>query len=180
MSALIETIGRWDFAAFQWLRAHHWAALDPLMAGLSDVARAGLLWMGLAVLIALVYPSRWPAAVQVILAVALTALFIDHVAKPLTNRARPYESYADTRVYGNRPTTRSFPSGHAGNAIAAAYALSRLAPEARAVFWVFGVLVAFSRIYLGVHYPADVIGGALVGLAIAKFVIGRTRWKWQG
>jgi undecaprenyl-diphosphatase len=178
MPELIETIGRWDFAAFQWLRAHHWAALDPLMAGLSDVARAGLLWMALAVLIALVYPSRWPAALQVVLAVALTALLIDNVAKPLFNRARPYESYSDTRVYGNRPTTRSFPSGHAGNAIAAAYALTRLAPEARALFWLFGLLVASSRVYLGVHYPADVIGGALTGLAIATFVIGGTRWRW--
>ncbi len=179
MTALLETIGRWDFAAFQWLRTHHWGFLDPIMAGLSDIARGGALWMGLAVLVALVYRSRWPAAVQVLLAVGLTALLIDTVAKPLFNRARPFETHADTRVYGYRPTTPSLPSGHAANAIAAAYALARLAPEARSVFWSVGVLVAFSRIYLGVHYPLDVIVGALVGLAVAKVVVGGTAWRFQ-
>ncbi|RPI57683.1 MAG: phosphatase PAP2 family protein [Acidobacteria bacterium] len=179
MSALIETIGRWDFAAFQWLRAFHWALLDPLMVALSDIARAGTLWMGLAVMIALVYRSRWPAAVQVILAVSLTALFIDNVAKPLVGRERPYELHADVPVYANKPTTASFPSGHAGNAIAGAYALARLAPDARVIFWTLGFLVAFSRIYLGLHYPADIIGGALLGLGVAKFVIGGTRWRFR-
>ena len=179
MSELIAAIGRLDFAAFQWLRTHHWAALDPIMAGFSDIARGGAIWMMLAVLIALLHPSRWPAATQVLLAVFLTGMVTDFVAKPYFNRSRPFESYADTRVYGYRPSTRSFPSGHAAGAIAGAYALARLAPDARVIFWTVGVLVAFSRIYLGVHYPADVAAGALLGLGMATFIIGRTRWSFQ-
>jgi undecaprenyl-diphosphatase len=179
MAALVETIGRWDFAAFQWLRLHHWAWADALMTGLSDVARGGALWFGLAVLVALVYHSRWPAVVQVVLAVALSAQLTDHVAKPLFNRSRPFETYAETIVYGHRPTTRSLPSGHAANAIAGAYALTRLAPDARAVFWTVAALVAFSRVYIGVHYPLDVIAGALLGAAVAWFVVGGTRWRFS-
>jgi len=179
MPELFETIGRLDFAAFQWLRTHHWAPLDPLMAGLSDIARGGAIWMGLALLIALLHRSRWPAAVQVLLAIALTSLLTDTVAKPFFNRSRPFESYADTRVYSYKPTTRSLPSGHAANATAGAYALTRLAPDARAIFWIVGILVAFSRIYLGVHYPADVIAGALLGFTVAKFVVGGTIWRFR-
>lgn len=177
MPALIEAVGRMDFAAFRWLRSHHWPLVDAVMAGMSDIARGGAVWIGLATLIALTHRGRWQAATQVFLAVILTGLLVDHVAKPFFNRSRPFESYAETRVYGYKPMTRSFPSGHAAQAIAAAYALTRLAPDARAIFWILGFLVAFSRIYLGVHYPSDVIVGALFGLGMARLAVGRTTWR---
>ena len=176
---LFEAIGRLDFAAFQWLRTHHFSGLDVLMAGLSDVTRAGALWFGLAVLIALLHPSRWPAAVQVFLAIVLAHWLADYAAKPFFNRSRPFETYVETRVYGDRPTTRSLPSGHAANAIAAAYTLTRLAPEGRAIFWTLAALVAFARVYLGVHYPTDVIAGGVLGIAVAWFVVGGTSWTYH-
>ena len=179
MSAdILEAIGRFDFAAFQWLRVHHSPFLDVLMAGLSDIARGGTIWVALAFLIAFLRPSRWQGVVQVVLAVVLAFFLTDYVAKPFFNRSRPFESYAEERVYGYRPTTPSFPSGHAASAIAGVAALVRLAPEARSIFWVFAVLIAFSRVYLGVHYPADVIAGALLGLAIGEFVVGGTKWNF--
>jgi membrane-associated phospholipid phosphatase len=166
-------------AAFQWLRAHHSNFLDVLMAGLSDIARGGSIWAGLALLIAFVQPQRWRAVVHVLLALALAYLLTDYVAKPFFNRSRPFESFAEERVYGYRPTTPSFPSGHAASAIAGVAALVRLAPEARSIFWSFALLVAFSRVYLGVHYPGDVIAGALLGLAIGQFVVGGTKWRFE-
>jgi undecaprenyl-diphosphatase len=174
---LLEAIGRFDLAAFQWLRTHQSPLVDILMAGLSDIARGGAVWIALAILVGLLYPTRWPAVVQVVLAIAISFLITDAVAKPFFNRARPFESYTDSRVYGYKPTTRSFPSGHAASAIAGACALASMAPEARVIFWVFAILVAFSRVYLGVHYPADVFAGALLGLAIGQFVVAGTRWK---
>jgi undecaprenyl-diphosphatase len=176
--ALPGAIGRLDFAAFQWLRTHQSPLLDILMAGLSDIARGSAIWVALAILIGFLNRSRWPAVTQVLLAMGLTFLASEYVAKPFFNRARPFESYADSRVYGYRPTTRSFPSGHAAGAIAGAYALGRLAPDARAIFWLLAVLIAFSRVYLGVHYPADVLAGGLLGLAVAMFVVGGTRWRF--
>lgn len=171
-----EAIGRLDFLTFQWLRTHHFPLLDVVMAGLSDVARGGAIWIALAVLIAFVYQSRWPGIVQVLLAIALAFLITDYLAKPFFNRARPFESYTESRVYGYRPTTPSFPSGHAASAVAGACALVRLAPGARAIFWICAALVAFSRVYLGVHYPGDVVAGALLGLGVGKLVVGGTRW----
>jgi undecaprenyl-diphosphatase len=176
---LAGAIGRVDFAAFQWLRSHQSPLLDALMAGISDIARSGAVWIALALLIGVLYGSRWKAVVQVFIAVALSFPITDGIAKPLFNRQRPFESYADSRVYGYKPTTRSFPSGHAASAIAGAYTLARLAPEARSIFWIVAALVAFSRVYLGVHYPADVIGGGVLGWAIAAFVVGGTSWRFS-
>src|SRR5688572_23180356 len=107
-SALFEAVGQLDFAAFQWLRTNHSPTLDVVMAGVSDIARGGIIWIALAVLIAFVYRSRWPAVVHVVLAVVLAYVIADHVAKPFFNRSRPFERYAESRVYGHRPTTRSF------------------------------------------------------------------------
>lgn len=177
LSQSLEAIGKLDFAAFQWLRTHHSPFLDAVMAGFSDVARGGAIWIVLAFLIAAFYRSRWPALVQVILAIVVAHLIVDEVTKPFFNRSRPFESYADARVYGYRPTTRSFPSGHAATAIAGACALVRMAPEARTIFWTLALLIAFSRVYLGVHYPADVVAGALLGFATGTFVVGGTRWR---
>jgi undecaprenyl-diphosphatase len=179
MSAeLPEAIGRLDYAAFQWLRTHHSPLLDAVMAGLSDLGTGSTIWVVLALLIGAIYHSRWMAVVHVVLAVVLTFLITDYAAKPFFNRARPFESYVESRVYGFKPTSRSFPSGHAAGAIAGAYALTRLAPEARSIFWIFAALIAFSRVYLGVHYPGDVLAGGLLGLGVAMFVVGGTRWRF--
>jgi undecaprenyl-diphosphatase len=72
-----------------------------------------------------------------------------------------------TRVIDRRPLTYSFPSGHAASSVAGAVTLSQLWPAGRVVLWSLATLVALSRIYVSVHYPLDVLGGALLGLACA-------------
>jgi undecaprenyl-diphosphatase len=178
MSAFLEAIGKHDFAVFQWLRLLHSPHLDTLMAGVSDIAAGARIWIVLTVLIVALQRSRWPAAIQVLLAIGLTIMVTEMAAKPFVQRSRPFEYSSDTRVYGRRPPTSSFPSGHAANAAAAAYTLSRLAPEARAIFWILAVLIAFSRVYLGVHYPGDIVFGVLLGLGVGKFVVGGTTWRF--
>ena len=85
LQGFLEAAGRLDFAAFQWLRAHHSPILDVIMAGFSDIARGGVIWVALAVLIAFVYRPRWPGVVHVVLAVLLAFAITDYVAKPLFN-----------------------------------------------------------------------------------------------
>ena len=152
-----DAIGRLDFAAFQRLRTLH-SSRPRRRHGRAQRHRARRRHLGrprsshcLPASFAMAGGGAGAARDR-----ARRSSITDYVAKPFFNRSRPFESYADSRVYGYKPTTRSFPSGHAASAIAGACALVRLAPEGRGIFWVLAVLVAFSRVYLGVHYPADV------------------------
>lgn len=108
------------------------------------------------------------------LAVAVAFVIVDDVMKPLVARPRPFEVMAVTLIDA-RPSSASFPSGHAAMAAAGALAGTRLLPVAGLILWPLAALVIVSRVYLGVHWPMDAIAGALLGLAVAWLVLGGRR-----
>jgi undecaprenyl-diphosphatase len=173
---MLDTILRVDEAAFGWLAACHTPVLDAVMIGLSRAGRGGLLWLAAGALLAWARPRLAGGVVQMVLAIGLASLLVNVVVKPAVARPRPFEAMPAVQVIDLEPASRSFPSGHAANAFAGAYALSRLAPVAQIPIWTLAVGVGLSRIYLGVHYPLDVIAGALIGLACSVFVVGGSRW----
>jgi undecaprenyl-diphosphatase len=158
-----------------WVVAHRSGALDTIMSILSLVGRGGMVWLGLGAAIA-IRRRRLALFTSVLLAVLLASALTDNVLKPLFSRERPYVSMSGG-VIGARPEGASFPSGHSANAFAGAFVLSRVAAPAAVVWWAFAAMIAYSRVYLGVHYPLDVIAGALVGIGcgiLAMRLIGRT------
>jgi undecaprenyl-diphosphatase len=148
--------------------------LDSLMPVVSDLGRSAFIWLAIAA-IASVYPTRRMAAWRLVLAVGLTSLIVNAGFKPLVDRARPFDVLPDVRVIDTRSTSASFPSGHAANAFAGALAAGRLLPGGRAAFWALAALIAVSRVYVGVHWPTDVVAGALIGLACGWFALGGRR-----
>ena len=166
MTALGQLL-EWDTAARLWLTTHHHPIADTVMVGLSIIGRGGAVWIAFALALVALGRSRLRAAAVVLAALALAFVMTDVVIKPLVGRARPFERSAATRVIDRRPLTSSFPSGHAAAATAGAITLSRLWPAARFGLWALATLVALSRIYVGVHYPLDVLGGAVLGTASA-------------
>jgi undecaprenyl-diphosphatase len=147
------------------------------MWGLSAVGRGGLLWIIIPA--ALVAFRRLPvrALVSLALALLLASAVVDGVLKPLVGRPRPFVSDPGVPVIGGRPGDASWPSGHAANAFAGAYVLSAVAPQARVVWWVLAFAIAYSRVYVGVHYPYDVIAGAAIGAACGAAVMA---WSARG
>ncbi|MBV8220257.1 MAG: phosphatase PAP2 family protein [Solirubrobacterales bacterium] len=127
--------------------------------GLSRAGEYSALWLGLAVAGALLGGRRGRrAAKEGVLAIGMTSATVNAV-KLVINRRRP----APRRVLYRRPRTSSFPSGHAASAFAFAVAVSREVPEAAPVLLPLATSVAYSRVYLGVHYPSDVLVGAALG-----------------
>ena len=173
---MLDAILRYDLAARSWLTAYHAPVLDTVMVGLSRAARGGMLWLVLGILLVLARPRMAAGVVQMALAIVVTSLLVGSVVKPAVARPRPYEALNDVRVIDARTDGRSFPSSHAANACAAAYALARLAPVARMPIWILAFAICFSRIYVGVHYPLDVVAGALIGIGCSVFVVGGSRW----
>ena len=162
-----------DAALFTAINSAHTPALDALMLGVSWLGYFPGIWFLLGAA-ALGWPRARGAAFRMCLAVALTFALGSGVMKPLVGRVRPSHTPSlSARVLEEQPpTSASFPSGHAATAVAGAMAGARVVPGAAWPLWVLAVLMAYSRVYVGVHYPTDIMGGALLGLACAWLVLG--------
>jgi len=146
-----------------WVVTHRSEALNPIMWAASLVGRRGIVWLAAGVTLTLARRVRPSGLVQLVLTILLASILANHVLRPLVHRDRPFVSTPGIPIIGGRPEDASFPSGHTANAFAGSYVLSRIAPAARIAWWAMAVMIAYSRVYLGVHYPLDVIGGAALG-----------------
>lgn len=169
---------RLDAALRTWVVLHRAAFLNRPLLVFSDIAWLGILWLLIAVALAWRRTIPWSDVARLVLALAMSALVTDHLLKPLIGRARPFTTSAVAAVIGHSPHGGSFPSGHATAAFAGATVLARCAPSLAWLWWLIAALVGYTRVYLGVHYPLDVIGGAVIGVLcglVALYLTGRGR-----
>ena len=151
-----------------WVAAHRVAALNDPAVWLGTIEKLGAVWIVLALLAGAF--QRLGVRRSLILAVftGITAVAADALSfllKDATHRTRPFVAHpAIHPLYVVHSS--SFPAGHAATAFAGAVLLSIVAPRLAPVFLVLASLIAASRVYVGVHYPTDVLAGALLGALV--------------
>jgi undecaprenyl-diphosphatase len=120
---------------------------------------------------------RWGVLLMTLLAVAVADWSATGL-KALTDRPRPPLRYPEPKTLVPLPHDASFPSGHAATSFAAATMLSFAAPRLAPFLFLLAAAIAFSRVYVGVHYPLDVLGGAVLGTLVAlavRYLIRKAR-----
>ena len=178
VSALIEL----DRQAFEIINSD-WSspAADWFFPAITDLhTQIWFIVVAVALLAFWIYRARkdalkWIAALAITL--ALSDMVAYRVVKPSIERLRPPASGVHVIVRGPEHTGNSFPSNHASNIFAAATILTFALPPLGLPFFIVATLVAYSRVYVGAHFPLDVLAGAVLGIIIANLVrLALLRW----
>ena len=155
-----------ELAVLDWIQVHlRCGVLDAALPWISGTADHGEVWILLAaVLLLLRRQRRYGAAVACGLVLDLVACNL--VLKPLIGRVRPFAVNPDVLLLIAPPGDASFPSGHTAASFAAVFALRSAGSPLWKPALVLAAVIALSRLYLYVHWPSDVLGGALLGAAV--------------
>ncbi len=153
-----------EIQILDWIQNIRTPFLDMVVPFISQLGNAGIIWIVLAALMLLMPKTRRSG---LILALALIAdlILCNVILKNLIARTRPYDVNTAVNLLIAKPVDYSFPSGHTAASFASVTALY-LAGEKK--LWklalIPAVLIAFTRMYLYVHYPTDILGGIAVGI----------------
>lgn len=150
---------------------------------MTDLGNTGLLWIFMALFLLLRKKTR-QTGLAASLAIAINTVISNGILKLWVARPRPFLTYTDLTPMIPPPTDFSFPSGHTSCAFAVAFVLYEYLPKRYSIpILAVAAFIGLSRLYLGVHYPSDVLAGVLIGFAVAKIAvrliqyIGSRHWR---
>ncbi len=169
--AWLNDAERVDAALYAALARTPTPSLDAAMIRLSRAADYSRLWLASAAALSLAGGPRGRRAAGLgVAALGVTAAIVNLCMKPLGRRRRPARAAQEVPLarHVRMPSSTSFPSGHTATAFAFATAVGRVHPQAAIPIRGLAALVAYSRVHTGVHYPGDVVAGALAGTTLAQ------------
>jgi membrane-associated phospholipid phosphatase len=156
-----------DLKVLRWMRTHgHTPAIEDAAVALGKAGNNGLVWFLLGLALAIIDNGRWE---QWLICALLgpVAIGLNYAIKLAVRRPRPV--LEGLPPLGGAPSSLSFPSAHATSSFAVATAMCRVDPATSAVLLV-ALALSLGRPYLGMHYPSDVLAGALFGIGLGLIV----------
>ena len=163
-----------EFAMLDFVYGLHNEFLDALMVFVTHLGDGGLIWIAFALLLTLKKDTR-RAGVCMLLALLVNFAVTNLTLKPLVHRVRPFDVKPGADLLIAPPRDYSFPSGHTAASFAAATPVYLHSKKAGALMYALAFCIAFSRIYLYVHYPTDVVCAAVLGTGAGLFASWLTR-----
>lgn len=144
---------------------------------------AGSFWVILWIFLAFFYIVNFgrkniAVLIALLVAVVLTAISVNLIFKNLFGRVRPFYTLPAVIEIGSHTSSASFPSSHATFSFAAAYILTSIHKKRGLYFYLTAFLISISRIYLGKHYPSDLIAGGLMGLLLGFISVLISKKLW--
>lgn len=153
--------------------------MTPILRLITTLGNGGAIWIAFTVLL-LCIPKTRKVGCMALVALLGTLLVNNMILKNLVARTRPYEVIERLTYIVRRPTDFSFPSGHAGCSFAVACILFRRLPRQYGIpALILAILIALSRLYVGVHYPSDVLFGTISGILISYGAERIVDWFWR-
>lgn len=179
MNALLE----WDADVLLWIQENMRTELmTVIMKSITRLGDAGCLWIVLSVLFLVLNKTR-RVGVAASFAMIFTFITVNLGIKNIVARIRPYEAVEGLNRLVEAQKDYSFPSGHTAHAFAVGVVILIMMPRKVGVpVFIISVLMAYSRLYIGVHYPTDVIGGAVIGTLmglLSVFLVNKISDRWD-
>lgn len=163
---MIEWIQGIDHSVLSWIVANlRHTVLTPIVVFVTSLGNAGLIWIVLS-LILLIRPKTRRCGLAMLTALMLGLLIGNFGVKNIVARPRPFVTYPEITPLVTPGDVYSFPSGHTLSSFCAATACLYYSRKGGAACAVLAILIGLSRLYVGVHYPSDVLGGALLGIVL--------------
>lgn len=159
----------WEFSFLYFLQELHNPVLDKIMLFITSLGNEGLLWIGIAVVM-LFFKKYRKCAISIGISLLLMELVGNVILKDLIMRDRPCWIDPTVELLLKAPSSYSFPSGHTFAGFAASVTIFLNHKKEGIAAIVVAALIAFSRMYLFVHFPTDILGGIVFGIGIAVLV----------
>lgn len=168
---MIEYINKFDLSILNFIHDNFQNYFfDKIMPPITSLGEYSLFWLILGFVLIISKKYR-KVGILTVLTILLTIIIDGAIIKNIVQRPRPFLQVTTINMLITKPLDYSFPSVHTAAAVAACLVLFKTIKKYSIPFIFLAILIAFSRLYLFVHYPSDVLGGVILGLVSSKIVL---------